>query len=84
MLNFVAGDRLERLKFLQLQSVLLLVLVWNCPPGLDLGLEIFGLSLGLEDLWPWPRIPLALALTLTLKTTGIGLENAVLEHIPDF
>jgi len=27
----------------------------------------------------WPRKPLALA----LKTTGLGLENAVLEHIPE-
>ena len=33
-----------------------------------------------RGLWPssWPQRPLALA----LKTTGLGLENAVLEHIP--
>jgi len=45
--------------------------------GLGFGLEDTGLGLGLvlglEENWPWPQ---------NSKTTGLGLEHAVLEPIP--
>ena len=50
--------------------------------GLELNLETYGL--GIKDFWhwPWPGTPLALA--LASKTSGLGLDNAVLEHIPEW
>ena len=50
--------------------------------GLDIGLETFGIGIGLKDLWPWPRMPLALSLAMASKTSGLCVVNAVLEHIP--
>ena len=52
--------------------------------GLDIGLETFGIGIGLKDFWPWPwpRTPLALSLAVASKTSGLCVVNAVLEHIP--